>query len=86
LHDIPEHIQTSLRVGPVEEVTFVELSAEGFVHRDSVRFGNGRQVLLQHLHVGQQVNVLSLSSAADDRERSQGSTQETESARFYLVN
>src|SRR5215831_8087066 len=62
LHDIPEHIQTSLGVGAVEEVMFVERSAEAFVHRDAVGFGNGRQVLLQYLHVGQRVDVLSLSS------------------------
>ena len=65
LHDIPEHIQTSLGVGAVEEVMFVERSAEAFVHRDAVGFGNGRQVLLQYLHVGQRVDVLSLSSGCD---------------------
>ena len=53
LHDIPEHIQTSLGVGAVEEVTFVERGVEAFVHRDSVRFSNDRQVLLQNLRVGQ---------------------------------
>jgi hypothetical protein len=33
-----------------------------------VRFANGRQVLLQQLYVGQRVDVLSLSSACDERE------------------
>src|SRR5262249_42326009 len=67
LHDIPEHIQKSLGVGAVEEVTFVERSANAFIHRDGVRFSNGRQVLLQNLHAGQRVDVLSLSGC-DDRE------------------
>ena len=84
LHDIPEHIQTSLGVGPVEEVTFVERSAEAFVHRDSVRFGNGRQVLLQHLHVGQQVNVLSLSSAGDDPEDPKDRMQKDQNRHAFI--
>jgi hypothetical protein len=69
LHDIPEHIQKSLGVGAVEEITFVERSAEAFVHRDTMRFGNGRQVLLQHLQVGQRVDVLNLSGCEEREER-----------------
>jgi hypothetical protein len=68
LHDIPEHIQTGLGVGPVEQVTFVERTAETFVHRDAVRFANGRTVLLQYLQTGQRVEVLSLSSGCDGGE------------------
>ena len=63
LQDIPERLQQPLNVGAVEEVTFVEQSAEAFQYRDAVRFGNGREILLQQLACGQHVQVLSLYSA-----------------------
>ena len=60
LRDIPEHLQRSYAVGAVEEVTFVQKSAEAFIHRDAVRFANGQDILLQRLRCGQRVDVLSL--------------------------
>src|SRR5260370_5837551 len=68
LQDIPGHLQRSLHVGEVEEVIFIEQSVEAFTHRDAVRFGNGRQVLLQELRCGQRVDVLSLSWPSDEME------------------
>ena len=68
LHDIPEHLQRSLRVAEVEEVIFIEQSVEAFTHRDAVRFANGQEVLLQQLRSGQHVDVLSLSGSCDQRE------------------
>ena len=68
LHDLPRYLQFRLQVGPVEEVTFVEQSAEAFSYRDAVRFCNGREILLQHLRCGQRVDVLSLSGAEEEAE------------------
>ena len=44
---------------PVEEVTFVQLSAETYQHRDAIRFYNGSQVVLQTLAEGIPFEVLS---------------------------
>lgn len=65
VHDIPENIQQEFGVRPTEEVVFVELTSEAFTYRDGVRFGNGRQVLLQRLRAGQRVQVLRLGSSED---------------------
>ena len=63
LKDIPKGLQRDLGVGEVEEVKFIEISAEVNTYRDAVRFKNGRQLLLQGLREGQRVHVLSLASA-----------------------
>jgi hypothetical protein len=63
LRDIPKPLQEQLAVGEIEAVTFVEQSAEAFRYRDAVRFSNGREILLQGLHCGQRVDVLSLDCA-----------------------
>ena len=55
-------------MGPVEEVTFVEQSAETFTYRDAVRFSNGWEILLQDLRCGQRVDVLSLSGVDEAAE------------------
>jgi hypothetical protein len=68
LQDIPERIQYALDVEAVEEVTFVQLSAESFIYRDAVRFDNGREILLQSLDRGQRVDVLSLGAEDEVRE------------------
>lgn len=68
LHDIPEKIQKELDVEAVEDVTFVQLSAESFTYRDAVRFDNGREVLLQSLDHGQRVVVLRLGGEDEERE------------------
>ena len=60
LRDIPLALQLGLNA--TEEVTFVQLSAEAYQYRDAVRFQNGREILLQRLACGQQVEVLSLAS------------------------
>jgi hypothetical protein len=69
LRDIPKPLQQRLGVREVEEVTFVEQSLEAFRYRDAVRFPNGREILLQDLHSGQRVEVLSLDSTEVDVER-----------------
>jgi hypothetical protein len=62
LRDIPKDLQCQWDVQATEEVTFVQLSAEAYHHRDAVRFRNGREVILQRLKWGQRVEVLSLCS------------------------
>ena len=68
LHDIPAHLQQGLGVGEVEDVSFVQQNAEAFSYRDAVRFGNGKEILLQFLRLGQRVDVLRLSSATDEEQ------------------
>jgi hypothetical protein len=63
VRDIPEDIQQEFSVGPVEEVVFRELTPNAYRYRDGIRFRNGREVLLQHLREGLQVDVLSLALA-----------------------
>ena len=60
LQDIPKSLQRELSVGEVEEVQFIEITAEVNTYRDAVRFKNGRQALLQQLREGQRVRVLSI--------------------------
>jgi hypothetical protein len=65
MHDIPARLQHDLGVGPVEQVTFTQLTAAVNSYRDAVRFANGREVRLQELREGQRVKVLDLSSAQE---------------------
>ena len=69
LRNIPEEVQQRFGVGAMEDVSFVQLSANAFEFRDAIRFENGREVLLQWLKCGQEVVVLSLSSVDDTAER-----------------
>ena len=62
LRDMPQDLQLRFGLNATEEVTFVQLSAEAYQYRDAVRFQNGREILLQRLGCGQQVEVLSLAS------------------------
>jgi hypothetical protein len=59
LKDIPKSMQRELAVGEVEEVQFIETTAEVNTYRDAVRFRNSTQILLQQLREGQRVHVLS---------------------------
>ena len=65
LQDVPVRLQQELGVGPVEEVTFTQISAAVNSYRDAVRFRNGREVRLQELREGQRVKVLDLSMAEE---------------------
>ena len=57
------------RIGPVEDVTLVELSASAYEYRDAIEFTNGRRALLQDLHQGVSFEVLSLGMMEPDLER-----------------
>jgi len=49
LREIPEWMREQLEISALEEVTFVEQTAEAFRYRDTVCFANGRKVRLQRL-------------------------------------
>jgi hypothetical protein len=65
MQDIPERLQREFDVGPNEEVTFTQLTAQPYAYRDAVRFDNGREVLLQKLEPGQRAVVLRLALAEE---------------------
>jgi hypothetical protein len=58
LWDIPKSLQREFAVGEVEEVQFIETTAQVNTYRDAVRFKNCRQALLQQLREGQRVQVI----------------------------
>jgi hypothetical protein len=82
LRDIPKDLQRQLDVQAIEEVTFVQLSAEAYQYRDAVRFRNGREVLLQRLKHGQRVEVLDLCS--DDSREADHQRREEEYRRIFV--
>jgi hypothetical protein len=61
LRDIPQRLQQQFGVSDEEAVTFTQLSADAYSYRDAVLFNNGREILLQKLTEGQQVDVLCLA-------------------------
>jgi hypothetical protein len=63
---IPSPMQRQFGVGPREEVTFVQLTAEPFKYRDAIRFNNGQEILLQQLSAGLRMDVLSLALAEEN--------------------
>jgi hypothetical protein len=65
---IPDKMQRSQGLHPVEDVTFVQLSAEAFQYRDAIRFDNGRKVVLQTLAEGIPFEVVSLDVAEPEPE------------------
>jgi hypothetical protein len=65
LQNIPDRLQREFGVGPNEEVTFTQLTAQPYTYRDAVRFDNGREVLLQKLEPGQRAVVLHLALAEE---------------------
>jgi len=82
LRDIPDHLQKQLGVGVVENVVFIQTSAEAYQFRDAVRFRNGREVLLQLLNCRQKVEVLSLCSG--DRLEDEHERREEEYRRIFV--
>jgi hypothetical protein len=61
LQGISERLQRDLGVGPIERVTFTQITADPNSYRDSVRFANRRELRLQELQEGVRVKVLDLS-------------------------
>ena len=58
-------MQKQFGLGPREEVTFVQLTAEPFRYRDAIRFQNGQVILLQRLSDGLRMEVMSLALAEE---------------------
>ena len=52
LEGLDKRLQRAFYVGPTEEVVMIRLPFGDNFHRDGVRFGNGRKVLLQSLNAG----------------------------------
>ena len=62
---LPDRLRHEFSVGPVEEVTFTQLTAAVNSYRDAIRFSNGRQLRLQELREGLRLKVLDLSLAEE---------------------
>lgn len=65
---VPDQMQRSQAVRAVEDVTFVQLTAEAFRYRDAIRFDNGCKVVLQTLGEGVPFEVVSLDLAEPEPE------------------
>jgi hypothetical protein len=63
MNHIPEQLRRKFALQAVEDVTFVQLSADAYRYRDSIQFLNGKQVLLQEITEGVRFEVLSLASS-----------------------
>lgn len=66
LRDIPKSLQRELRVNEIEPVVFTQVSAEVNTYRDAIRFSNDRQILLQRLHEGQRITIVSLAALVEE--------------------
>jgi hypothetical protein len=65
LRGLPDRLQRSLGISPVERVIFTQLSANTNNYRDAVRFANRRELRLQELREGVRVKVLDLSMSEE---------------------
>jgi hypothetical protein len=65
LQGISERLQRDLGVGPIERVTFTQITANPNSYRDAMRFANHRELRLQELREGVRVKVLDLSIAEE---------------------
>jgi hypothetical protein len=65
VRSVPDDMGWEFGVGAIENVTFVELSAEACRHRHAIRFRNGRHVLLQTF--GEGVSFEVLADGSNDR-------------------
>ena len=65
---VPDQMQRSQALRAVEDVTFVQLTAEAFCYRDAIRFDNGCKVVLQTLGEGIPFEMVSLDLAEEDPE------------------
>lgn len=63
MNHIPEVLRRNLALQAVEEVIFVQLSADAYRHRDGIQLRNGKQLLLQEITEGVRFEVVSLASS-----------------------
>jgi hypothetical protein len=64
MNQIPDWLRRDFALQAVEDVTFVQLSADAYRYRDGIRFRNGKQVLLQNVREGVCFKVLSIGTEA----------------------
>lgn len=65
VNSVPDEISRDFGVGSMEDVTFVELSAETCRYRHAIRFRNSRHALLQMF--GEGVSFKVLADGSNDR-------------------
>lgn len=65
LLDVPLDLRAAEEVRRDAEVTFTQISAQAYAHRDAIRFENGNQLLLQFLDAGQRIRILQLNPAGE---------------------
>jgi hypothetical protein len=65
LLDVPPAVQKAQGVSREAEVTFTQLSAQAYEHRDAIRFDNGNERLLQLLDQGRRIRMLRLDPAGE---------------------
>jgi hypothetical protein len=68
MNHIPEELKRKFALQAVEDVTFVQLSADVYCFRDGIRFRSGKQVLLQEITEGVRFEVLLLASSQRGRD------------------
>jgi hypothetical protein len=78
-------MQQRFGVAEIENVSFVQKSAEAFTYRDALRFVDGKEILLQHLRYGQRVDVLSLSAEENTEEQAKQHQIREEEYRHLFV-
>jgi hypothetical protein len=64
INSVPRRIAQEFGVRQVADVTFVRLTDSGCLHRDAIRFGNGRHLLLERFNEGVAFQVL--TDGSDD--------------------
>ncbi len=64
INSVPRRIAQEFGVRSVADVTFVRLNGSGCLHRDAIRFGNGRHLLLERFNEGVAFQVL--TDGSDD--------------------
>ena len=69
---IPNSLKREFSLNSIEEVTFIQLSAEAFHYRDAILFRNGRRLLLQSLREGVMFQVLADVPAAENESSKHG--------------
>ena len=66
LEGIGEAVQRTFAVRPIEKVVMTRAEAGPHMHRDAVKFANGREVLLQSLNAGVTAVVTAFTSDLAD--------------------
>lgn len=63
MHTVERTLRQRLGLAEREDAVFIQVTADEFAYRDGLRFGNGRQILLQELGTGQRVRVRYVNGA-----------------------